>query len=63
MEQVNTREIDSYKYMCKKYVQESKHGYIQKSVRQTCSKEGIDSGGDYQWGSVREEIPKFSSGE
>jgi len=49
--------------MCKKYVQESKHRYIQKSVRQTCSKEGIDSGGDYQWGSVREEIPNFSSGE
>jgi len=40
-----------------------KHRYIQKSARQTCCKEGIDSGGDYWWGSIREEIPKFSSGE
>jgi len=35
-----------------------KHRYIQKSVRQACSKEGVDSGGDYWWDSVREEIPK-----
>jgi len=36
---------------------------LQKSVRLTYSKEGIDSGGDCRWGSVREEIPWFSSGE
>ena len=61
MEKVNTREIDACISTCvKSMYKKVKHRYIQKSVRQTCSKEGIDSGGDYRWGSVKQEIPKLS---
>ena len=64
MSEILARDIVACISTCvKSMYKKVKHRYIQKSVRQTCSKEGIDSGGDCRWGSVREEIPGFSSGE
>ena len=43
MEQVNTREIDAcISTRVKSMYKKVKHRYIKKSVRQTCSKEGIE---------------------